>query len=242
MSECAKQWLFRETCVLACTLGDLYLRRGGQVEVEQFQSMMLGCLLIAAKSREGALPAISEKTFKRDELLEWECKIITTLDFRLNPPTYYCHAQRTVFLWDHFTQEQQLYNYQFSQQLSGVNGKLRRFYELLDCVFMSKKIVILSIGQPPVGDRSFGGQSLLFTCPHGQCLRDRLPFPSHQQRGTISPIQFIRFFYPDNDNFRAFFGRFLSQYFPSADLIEGQVGCFLKAFLRVPAVKKEWPL
>lgn len=51
MSECAKQWLFRETCVLACTLGDLYFRRGGKVDVEHFQSMMLGCLLIAAKSR-----------------------------------------------------------------------------------------------------------------------------------------------------------------------------------------------
>ncbi len=65
-----------------------------------------------------------------------------TLGFRLTPSTYYCHAQRTVFLWDHFTHQHQLYNYKFSQQLEGVNAKLRRIYELLDCVFMGNIITI----------------------------------------------------------------------------------------------------
>ena len=51
MGECAKQWLFRETCVLACTLADLYLKRGGGVEVEEYQGMAVACLIIAAKTR-----------------------------------------------------------------------------------------------------------------------------------------------------------------------------------------------
>ena len=71
MAECAKQWLFRETCVLACTLADLYLCRQGAVEVEQFQTLVVACLVIAAKAREGAFPAISERAFRREELLEW---------------------------------------------------------------------------------------------------------------------------------------------------------------------------
>lgn len=85
---------------------------------------------------------------------------------------------------------------------------------------MGKDFVILSLGQLPLGGRGVGGQSLLSACPHGKCLRDGLTLPPDQQRGKPYPIQFIRFFYPDNDNFRAFFGRFLLQYFPSAKLIE----------------------
>jgi hypothetical protein len=60
------------------------------------------------------------------------------MHFKLNPPTYFCLAQRAVFLWDHFTEEQRCYNFKFSQQLAGINAKLRRFYEQLDCVFMGK--------------------------------------------------------------------------------------------------------
>jgi hypothetical protein len=40
------------------------------VEPEQFQALVIACLMLAAKAREGILPVISERAFKREELLE----------------------------------------------------------------------------------------------------------------------------------------------------------------------------
>ena len=51
MSETTKQCMLRETCSLACTLVDLYFLREGQVVASEFQNLVLGCLILAAKLR-----------------------------------------------------------------------------------------------------------------------------------------------------------------------------------------------
>lgn len=66
MEECAKQWLLRETYSLACTLADLFFAHGGSVTVTDFQSLFLGCLILASKLKEGKFPTISFQTFSRE--------------------------------------------------------------------------------------------------------------------------------------------------------------------------------
>lgn len=66
MAEASKQCLLRETCTLACTLVDLYFLHQGQVVVSEFQNLVLGCLILAAKLREAKLPTISYNIFNRE--------------------------------------------------------------------------------------------------------------------------------------------------------------------------------
>jgi|688.fasta_scaffold71918_1 hypothetical protein len=58
------------------------------------------------------------------------------LTFQLSPPTYHNYAERMVFLWDSYTQQEGIYNTQISHTKMGVNQPLRSFYEQLDCAFM----------------------------------------------------------------------------------------------------------
>ena len=58
------------------------------------------------------------------------------LSYQLTPPTYHDYAERIVFLWDAYTQQEGLCNIQISQDKIGVNQPLRMFYEQLDCIFM----------------------------------------------------------------------------------------------------------
>lgn len=116
MNEAAKQWIYRESCVLACTLVDLYFQKGGKVEIKEFQNLVIACLIIACKLRQNLFPKISYETFKLEELLMLEEKIIKKLNFNLTPTTYYDHAQRIVLLWDGYTETNKQYNLKLSQQ------------------------------------------------------------------------------------------------------------------------------
>jgi hypothetical protein len=66
MSESSKQLLLRETCVLACTYVDLFFGMGGRVEVSEFQSLVIGCLILASKLKEGKFPTIAFNIFSRE--------------------------------------------------------------------------------------------------------------------------------------------------------------------------------
>lgn len=69
MNEAAKQWIYRETCVLACTLVDMFFQKGENVEIKEFQSLVISCLIIGCKLRQNLIPKISYETFKREDLL-----------------------------------------------------------------------------------------------------------------------------------------------------------------------------
>ena len=56
MGECAKQYIMRETCVLACHYLDLYLARGGRLEPGRLEGLPIGCLMLALKICEGRFP------------------------------------------------------------------------------------------------------------------------------------------------------------------------------------------
>ena len=71
MSEASKQWVMRDTLALACTLVDLYFLHGGFSQVEEFQSLAIGCLILAMKIQEGKFPTISFNVFSKEELLNW---------------------------------------------------------------------------------------------------------------------------------------------------------------------------
>lgn len=58
--------MLRETCTLACTLVDLYFLNKGNVVVDEFQVLVIGCLILAAKLKEGKFPTISFNIFKRE--------------------------------------------------------------------------------------------------------------------------------------------------------------------------------
>jgi hypothetical protein len=49
MGEASKQWITRETLALACTYVDLYCFRKGLHASEDFQSLAIGCLILAMK-------------------------------------------------------------------------------------------------------------------------------------------------------------------------------------------------
>jgi hypothetical protein len=66
IGESSKQLLLRETCVLACGLVDLFFARGGRVEVSEFQSLVIACLILGSKIKEGKLPTISFNIFSRE--------------------------------------------------------------------------------------------------------------------------------------------------------------------------------
>jgi hypothetical protein len=66
MGESSKQLLLRETCVLACNFVDLFFGQGGRVEVSEFQSLVIGCLILASKIKEGKFPTIAFNIFSRE--------------------------------------------------------------------------------------------------------------------------------------------------------------------------------
>ena len=66
MEECSKQCLLRETYALACTLADLFFAHGGTVSTADYQSLQLGCLIVATQIKEGKFPTISFQTFSRE--------------------------------------------------------------------------------------------------------------------------------------------------------------------------------
>lgn len=59
MNEAAKQWIYRETCVLACTFVDMYFLKGGNVEIKDFQNLVIACLIISSKLRQNLFPKVS---------------------------------------------------------------------------------------------------------------------------------------------------------------------------------------
>jgi hypothetical protein len=61
------------------------------------------------------------------------------LAYNLAPPTYHDHAHRTAFLWDAFNAQRPQHAH-FTRCERGVNLRLRRFYEQLDCVFLGKSV------------------------------------------------------------------------------------------------------
>jgi hypothetical protein len=83
---------------------------------------------------------VSYEIFRRTELVELEEKVVRQVGFNLNPPTYYEYAQRLLFAWDLYVEERQMYNVRFGEQKEGINCKLRRFYEHLDCVYMGSGV------------------------------------------------------------------------------------------------------
>jgi hypothetical protein len=66
MSETCKQCFLRETYTLACTLSDLYFLHGGNADMQEYQPLVLGCLILASKLKEGKFPTISFQTFNRE--------------------------------------------------------------------------------------------------------------------------------------------------------------------------------
>ena len=65
MAESQKQCLLRETTTLACTYIDLFFLNKGYVEIQEFQNMAIGCLILATKVKEGRFPTISFNIFDR---------------------------------------------------------------------------------------------------------------------------------------------------------------------------------
>jgi hypothetical protein len=65
MKEASNQFLYRDTCVLACIYLDLYFLNHGTVEVNDFQSLAIGCLILASKINQGKLPTIHFNIFSR---------------------------------------------------------------------------------------------------------------------------------------------------------------------------------
>lgn len=139
MQECERQLYLRETCVLACTYMDLYLLRGGRISVAEFQLLAIGCLILASKLRENKLPLVSQHLYKREELFAWEARIMKTLNYRINPPTYVDYAERAVLLWDQFAAAENGQLPRFTQTDVGVNVRLREFYEQLDLICLTLK-------------------------------------------------------------------------------------------------------
>jgi len=65
MIEASRQLLYRDTCVLACSYLDFYFLNNGTVEVNDFQSLAIGCLILASKINQGKLPTIQFNIFSR---------------------------------------------------------------------------------------------------------------------------------------------------------------------------------
>jgi hypothetical protein len=70
MQECSKQVIFRETYALACKYLDLYFLNGGQIELEDYQDLVISCLVIACKMLEGRGPLVSSEVFSLPKLRE----------------------------------------------------------------------------------------------------------------------------------------------------------------------------
>jgi hypothetical protein len=58
------------------------------------------------------------------------------LAYNLAPPTYHDYAHRVALLWDNFAPCDPRFAVPFTKCPTGVNLRLRRFYEQLDCVFL----------------------------------------------------------------------------------------------------------
>lgn len=78
--------------------------------------------------------------------------MVITLKYFLNPVTYFNYAQRMVLIWDSFVDAKKKYNFNFSKETSGVNYKLREFYQQLDFVFMGIESSIFSIEDSAIQD------------------------------------------------------------------------------------------
>jgi hypothetical protein len=81
-------------------------------------------------------------------LLGFEKRVARRLAYNLAPPTYYDYAHRLALLWDSFTAEQSRFALPFGKCPQGVNIRLRRLYEQLDCIYMGtllKDLVLKSL-------------------------------------------------------------------------------------------------
>jgi len=138
LAESSKQHLLRETYTLAGNLVDLYFAKGGHIEIVAFQNLVIACLILACKIKEGRMPTISFDIFSRDELLNLEKRVAKRLTYKLTPVTYHGVAERLIYLWDCFTLQKKLPYPALAGQQEGVNLRVRGFYEELDCAFMGK--------------------------------------------------------------------------------------------------------
>jgi len=65
MNEASRQVLYRDTYVLASNYLDLYLLNKGVISVNDFQSLAIGCLILATKINQGKAPIIKYDIFSR---------------------------------------------------------------------------------------------------------------------------------------------------------------------------------
>lgn len=56
----------RDTLTLACTYVDLFFHNKGFCAVQDFQSLAIGCLILAMKIQEGKFPTISFNVFSKE--------------------------------------------------------------------------------------------------------------------------------------------------------------------------------
>ena len=101
-------WFCRDTFHMACNYVDRYLQLSADVAKDKLQLIGLTCLYIASKMEEVQMRNVNDylgsacDIYTEAEMMKCEIKIITVLDFKLNPPTLNLWANWYMNQWDNF--------------------------------------------------------------------------------------------------------------------------------------------
>lgn len=101
-------WFCRDTFHMSCNYVDRFLQLTPKVPKDQLQLIGLTCLYIASKMEEVQMRNVNDylssacNIYTEEQMMKCEIKIITVLDFRLNPPTLNLWANWYMNQWDNF--------------------------------------------------------------------------------------------------------------------------------------------
>ena len=101
-------WFCRDTFHMACNYVDRYLQLSPNIPKDKLQLIGLTCLYIASKMEEVQMRNVNDylssacNIYTEPEMMQCEIKIITVLDFKLNPPTLNLWANWYMNQWDNF--------------------------------------------------------------------------------------------------------------------------------------------
>ena len=101
-------WFCRDTFHMSCNYVDRFLQITPNVAKDQLQLIGLTCLYIASKMEEVQMRNVNDylssacNIYTEEQMMNCEINIITTLDFKLNPPTLNLWANWYMNQWDNF--------------------------------------------------------------------------------------------------------------------------------------------